>query len=276
MKTIAVTGAARGLGLALARELAEAGPAEHRVILTARNSADAIRAAHDLHAQGLTAVEPYTLPLDVSNAQDAARFGRYTKTSFGGIDILINNAAVCERGWNERVVRHTFKVNVLGPLVLMHTVLQGMLHRRRGHIVNISSGDGELVYLNPSLQDDLAGASSARHVLRTLVRASPPREAFGTAPAHSETPAYAISKAALNAMTRVTAAGIREYGDVRVSAVCPGNVLTRMCTEEHELEDAVSAAEAAADVARLAMAGLDSTCAFPNGQFWRRGNLIPY
>ena len=285
--TAVVTGASRGLGFAIARRLAEIGHGTSaRVILTARSGRDAQSAATALHAEGFSCVEPYSASLDVADARSVAAFGRFAADELDGFDLLVNNAAICEPGWDPRVVRSTLRTNVLGPLALTRLALGDMLHRRRGHIVHISSGDGELVYLNPALQEELHAATSEGAVLRTLVRAAPPRDAFGASPAHSLTPAYALSKAALNALTRIAAADLPppHVCGVRISAVCPGDVLTRMCTEAEARQHAVAPSMAAFDVTWLAIAGLDvspeqrgsSRSSLPSGRFWRSRQMIDF
>ena len=203
--TALITGASRGLGLALARELLVATPDDRgdesvRVILTASTQAAALGAAAALRREGLEDV--HGCILDVSNPRSIAAFAQ----EHGEIDLLINNAAVCPSGWSRESTRSCWRTNVFGPLTLTRALLPSMLRRRRGHVVHISSGDGELLYLHSALQAELRAATSEWAVLRVLARATPPHNAFGHAPAHGPTPAYAASKAALNALTRIAAA----------------------------------------------------------------------
>ena len=278
-QTAVVTGASGGLGLALVRALAELAAPPQRVILTARDAEQAVRAAATLRAApGLQCVEAYAAPLDVCDRRSIAAFAAWAERSLdGGVDLLFNNAAICPPGWNAHVVRQTLRTNVLGPLALSAAVLPGMLDRRRGHIVNVSSGDGELVYLHTALQRELHAATTPRAVLRVLARASPPQDAFGEAPAHSPTPAYSISKAALNALTRIAAPP--ETSGVRISAVCPGDVLTRMCTDEDTRASALLPDVAARDVVWLAASGLatdDGRVSVSTGRFWRNRRTISF
>ena len=269
--TALITGASRGLGLSLARELAQDGA---NVILTARTAEAAIGASMALRRQGFSNVCSATL--DVSDAQSIAAFAH---GSGHQIDVLINNAAVCPTGWSCDATSSCWRTNVLGPLALTHALLPHMLRRGRGHIVHVSSGDGELLYLNTALQADLRAATTERAVMRSLARAAPPRGAYGEAPAYGPTPAYAVSKAALNALTRITAARLAPDCGVRVSAVCPGDVLTRMLSD-HEPEArrrGIPPAAAARDVVRLAVNGLGAD-ALPleSGRFWRHGRQIQW
>lgn len=271
--TVLVTGASRGLGLALVREVLVDDP-RARVLLTARTLEAACGAADALRAEGHEHVRGYAL--DVRDARRVAHFA----STHSDIDIVLNNAAVCHEKWSRAVIMDCWRTNVLGPQVLTHALLPAMLRRRRGHIVHVSSGDGELLYLQGDLQAALQAASSERAVLRTLARATPPRNAFGDAPAHSPTPAYSVSKAALNALTRVAAAHLPppDACGVRVSAVCPGDVATRMLSthDPEAVRRALPPRTAARDVWRLAVAGLDRTSAMPSGCFWRHGQQIAF
>lgn len=230
-----VTGANRGLGLALAESLAESGA---HVVLAARDEQLCTAAATVLATAKGVSVE--AVQLDVQCGTSIEAFGAYCEQTFGGIDLLVNNAAVCEAGWSEAVVGRALRTNVLGPRTLTRRLLPALRERPHAQVLHISSGDGELLYLSPELQRQMAAVDSERALLRLLAAARPPRNAFGEAPAYGASPAYAVSKAALNALTRVQATAAP---GVWVGAVCPGDVLTRMATEE-ERATAVPPAEA--------------------------------
>jgi NAD(P)-dependent dehydrogenase (short-subunit alcohol dehydrogenase family) len=189
--TALVTGGNRGIGLEVCRELAARG---YRVVLTGRDLELAEAAAAEL-ATG----EVLPHQLDVTDPQSIARLARDLTAAGEGVDVLVNNAAVyLDEGRSVlEVEREVFEVtlatNVLGPIALCQAFLSGMIARRFGRVVNVSSGSGEF----GSMADD--------------------------------TPAYRISKAALNAMTLIVAdAARRGGGDVLVNAACPGWVKTRM------------------------------------------------
>ena len=122
----------------------------------------------------------------------------------------------------------------------------------------------------------MRAASTERQLLELLVRATPPRDEFGPAPAHGPAPAYALPKAAPNAPTRARAARHRRHGGhIWFGAVCPGDVNTRMCTAE-EPEEVIEPDEAAADVLWLLRRAALSRDALPSGRFWRRREQISF
>ncbi len=270
--TAVVTGANRGLGLALAHGLVERGA---HVVVTCRRPGAAADVAASL---GGTATA-YDAPLDVTDPRSVAAFGAFSDELLpGGVDLLFNNAAVCEPGWSTPVVRRAVRTNAVGPLGLLRAVLPGMLRRRRGHVINVSSGDGELAYLHSQLQAELSAASTLPQLWRAVARASPPRDAFGAAAAHGPTPAYALSKAALNAATRITAAQLLpepSRSGVLLSAVCPGDVATDMC-DAAARASALAPSDAASDVLWLADAAAAGDGALPTGRFWRARREIPF
>jgi NAD(P)-dependent dehydrogenase (short-subunit alcohol dehydrogenase family) len=228
-----------------------------------------------LSERGRDCVETYDLPLDVADPRSRSAFLDHCERRGDAIDILINNAAVCCEGWSADVVRRTFRTNVLGPLALRDGLLPGMLQRRRGFVINISSGDGELLYLHTSLQKEFCAVASERQLMRLLARVSPPRDEFGDAPAHGPTPAYCVSKAALNAATRLASRRLPQAAECGVwqGAVCPGDVLTRMCTDH---EAALTAEAAAEDVLWLVEHQALDGGTLPSGRFWRgRAEIQP-
>jgi NAD(P)-dependent dehydrogenase (short-subunit alcohol dehydrogenase family) len=188
MPVALVTGANRGLGLEVCRQLAERG---YRVIVSARTLEKAQSGARQIqgnvHAIAIDVTKPESI--SVAHAEALERFGR--------VDVLINNAGVL---LNENVglidvpmsdFHETFETNVLGAIAVSQEFVPGMIARRFGRVVNVSSRAGQL-----STMSDYA-------------------------------PAYSISKAALNAFTRQLAAATNGTG-ILVNSVCPGWVRTAM------------------------------------------------
>ncbi len=139
--TAIVTGAGGGLGSAYARALAESGAA---VALADLNVAAATSAAEKLVSDGLSA---FAVEMDVTDEESVAAATRSTADRYGGIDILVNNAALMAEihqaplyqyplDWWERVLR----VNLTGVLLCSQAVVPSMIERGGGKIINQSSG----------------------------------------------------------------------------------------------------------------------------------------
>ena len=189
-ETALVTGANRGIGLEVCRQLAAKG---YRVVLTARSRPKAAQAARTLAAHG--AVE--AVALDVTDSSSVVHAAREVEDRVGHVDVLINNAAilVAERkgvlGTTLDEFRETFETNVLGVISVCQAFVPGMVRRKRGRVVNVSSRAGQLSGMG------------------------------------QYAPAYSISKTALNAFTVQLANASRNAG-VLVNAACPGWVRTDM------------------------------------------------
>ena len=164
------------------------GEAGLEVVLTARDPGAGRAAAAELGAR----FEQLDVASDESVRECAARLDR----DGVAVDVLVNNAGVLLSGGildvDDALVRETLETNLLGPLRTARAFMPPMLARGYGRVVNVSSGSG-------SLNE-----------------------------ASSYTPAYAISKAALNMLTRQLAFAAEGRRDVKVNAMCPGWVRTDM------------------------------------------------
>ena len=203
-----VTGGNRGIGHEICRQLAAQGLA---VVLTARDASKGKAASKALQEAGL---EVEFQRLDVTSCRSLRACVAAVAERRGRIDVLVNNAGVMidPRGshfLDSKVdtYRGTLEANLFGPLQLAQAVIPLMKAHRYGRIVNLSSGLGQLSEM---------GAG---------------------------TPAYRISKTALNALTRIVAAEFRE-SNILVNSMCPGWVRTGMGGDS-----APRTAEQAADTA---------------------------
>lgn len=185
-----VTGAARGIGRAIATTLAAC---KSKVILADVDADAAARAAEEIQNAGGLADARH---LDVSDCREIAECASELEASFGRVDILINNAGVVSRASAAELSVHdwerTLNVNLRGAFLLTRELFPGMLERRSGAVVNISS----LAALNGGI-------------------------AVG--------PDYVASKAGLIGLTRHFARLGAPCG-VRVNAVCPGIIDTHATT----------------------------------------------
>ncbi len=190
IRIVVVTGANRGIGREVASQLAARGDT---VLLTARSRAKAEQAATGLARRGT--VLPHEL--DVADPGSATRLAETLRADHGRIDVLVNNAAIHYDTWQRAstadltVVREALETNLLGAWRVTLALLPLLQASRHGRVVNVSSEAGSL-----------AG--------------------MGAGP-----PAYQVSKAGLNALTRMLAADLRR-DRILVNAVCPGWVATDM------------------------------------------------
>jgi NAD(P)-dependent dehydrogenase (short-subunit alcohol dehydrogenase family) len=186
-----VTGANRGLGFETCRQLAQLGLT---VILSARNLTKGEVAAKQLIERGLDVI---FYELDVLNQSHMNRIIRQIEQRFGRLDVLVNNAAILYDTWQSAVnaeleiVNQALASNLFGPWKLSQLCIPLMKRNNYGRIVNVSSGAGSLHYMG------------------------------------SGSPAYSVSKAALNAFSRILAADLHGTG-ILVNSVDPGWVATDM------------------------------------------------
>ncbi len=149
-KVAVVTGAARGIGAAIAKALAAAGAAA--VVNYAGSKEAAARVVDDIKGNGGRAI---AVQGDVSKAADVSRLFAEAKAAFGAIDILVNNAGVARMSPLEAVTedlyRRLFDTNVLGPVLtikeaLAHFSANGGSVINVGSVVSVSPTPGSTVY----------------------------------------------------------------------------------------------------------------------------------
>jgi NAD(P)-dependent dehydrogenase (short-subunit alcohol dehydrogenase family) len=186
-KVAIVTGASKGIGLAIAHALGQHGA---KVVLSSRNQEALDEAAVELMSAG---IEARGVAAHMGEHENVQQLVDHTVEEFGGVDILVNNAATnpvfgpllqTDPGVFEKIMA----VNVLGPMELAKLVQPIMMARGGGSIINISS----------------VGGVSPEHMLGV----------------------YSVSKAALISLTKVMA---KEWGSVgiRANVICPGLIKTK-------------------------------------------------
>ena len=193
-RTALVTGGNRGLGLETCRQLARTG---FTVFLTARDPKKGNEAANSLvDKEGLDVI--FHL-LDVTNEDHINTISSQIEQQFGRLDVLINNAAILYDPWQYAIdtdlslVEQAMATNVYGPWRLCQAFIPIMKRNGYGRIVNVSSLGGSLHYM---------------------------QEGGGA-------PAYSVSKAALNVLTRKLAAELHGTG-ILVNSIDPGWLATDM------------------------------------------------
>jgi NAD(P)-dependent dehydrogenase (short-subunit alcohol dehydrogenase family) len=141
-KTALITGGSRGLGLLLARHLAEAGA---RIVICARDEEELQQARQDLERRG---TEVLTVACDVSDNGDVQDLVSEAKRRFGQIDVLINNASIISVGPLDSMTLEDFEeamaINYWSMVYTTLAVLPEMRKRGSGRIVNVTSIGGRL------------------------------------------------------------------------------------------------------------------------------------
>ena len=141
-----VTGSSAGIGLALARGLAQAGA---RIVLNGRTAATVEAAAQTLRGEG---AQVFACPFDVTVASEAAAAVAQIEEAFGPIDVLVNNAGIQRRGpledYPEDTWRELMRANLDSVFYVAQPVAKRMIARKRGSIINIGSVQSELARLN--------------------------------------------------------------------------------------------------------------------------------
>jgi NAD(P)-dependent dehydrogenase (short-subunit alcohol dehydrogenase family) len=230
-----VTGGNRGIGLEIVRQLSRHGLT---TVLAARDLAKGKEAAASLSFEG---IEVPVVAIDVTDGESVRAGVADVLARFGRIDVLVNNAGILKEGFNpedasvfdapiDRVML-TFATNTVGPLRMIEAIVPGMRERGYGRMVNLSSGAGQLADMGSGF------------------------------------PAYRMSKAALNALTRMTASELGP-GDVKINAMCPGWVRTDM-GGPNAARSVEKGAETAVWLATLPADG-------PSGGFFRDMKPIPW
>jgi NAD(P)-dependent dehydrogenase (short-subunit alcohol dehydrogenase family) len=231
-KVAVVTGANRGIGREIARQLARQ---QFIVVVGSRDEARGEKAVAEMKAEGLEAT---SLQLDVVDTKSVRRFVDAVDKKYGPPGILVNNAGVFPESYEAKVVdvstsvwRETLETNLFGAVRMCREIVPLMQRLRYGRIVNVSSGMGQMQKM---------GAGS---------------------------PAYRVSKAALNALTITLAAEVAGHG-ILVNSMSPGWVRTDMGGEEAP-RSVEEGAETAVWLATLPSNG-------PTGQFFRDRKPIPW
>ena len=138
--TVIVTGASRGVGLAVARALAEAG---YRGVAVARSERPELSAARRALAEHPGAGEIFFRAFDLARVEAIGGFVRELRSEFGAPFGLVNNAALGTDGLLSNMhlsdIEALVRLNTLSPIVLTKYVARSMLTERRGRIVNIAS-----------------------------------------------------------------------------------------------------------------------------------------
>ena len=218
-KVAIITGASRGIGRQAAIDLAHRGV---KVVITARtvNHDPAVIGSLSATAKAIEDAggEVLMVQADVSNRDDLKRLVAETVAHFGGVDILVNNAAATEGSvWSKAFLDITFDewanhfdVHVHAPFILMQMVTPIMASRGGGRIINITTGSAE-----------------AHRLIEEVV---PPTASFGQS---VTVPSYFASKRALDRLGNVVSPELRKF-NVFVVTMHPGFVASEVVSARLE------------------------------------------
>ena len=197
MKNVIVTGASRGLGLAMARTLAAGG---YRIIALARRSSEELKAASRAAADGARGAIEFRA-CDLSHLDDIGPLVKALRAEFGPLYGLINNAGLGTSGLlstmrDEDIVRLN-ELNTISPILLSKYSVRSMMAQREGRIINVASIVASTGYTGLSV--------------------------------------YSATKAALIGFTRSLAREVGQLG-ITVNALAPGFIATAMTEELTEAQ----------------------------------------
>lgn len=138
---VLITGASSGIGLALLRKLLQQ-PQRYRIVASARRSSLSRFQTQEIHENETLRF----LPLDLTDPAECEAIIQKIENSWGGVDILINNAGISYRSviehYKEEDVHMQFETNVFAPMHLARLCIPGMRRKRAGRIINVSSVGG--------------------------------------------------------------------------------------------------------------------------------------
>ncbi len=170
-RTAIVTGASRGIGVHIARELAQAGV---NLALVARTGEAIERLANEFRGTGVRAV---ALVADLAVLEQLDSLVLRAKEQLGEIDVLVNNAGMDGirffLGESDAQTEQMVRLDLLSPMLLTRKVLPEMISRKSGHIVNVSSLAGKTAApFNVAYSSAKGGLVAFTHALRGELRGS--------------------------------------------------------------------------------------------------------
>jgi NAD(P)-dependent dehydrogenase (short-subunit alcohol dehydrogenase family) len=239
-KVVLVTGANKGIGFEVSRQLGRVG---FTVLLGARDTARGEEAAEKLRSEGL---DVRFVRADLNQAvESGTALAKQIGEEFGHLDVLVNNAGIADRedgpasSVGIEVLRRTFETNFFGTVALTQPLLPLLRAAERARIVNVSSGLGSIAINND------------------------PNTPFY----HVKILGYNASKVALNMFTVDLAYDLRDT-KIKVNSVSPGFVATDL--NNHTGTDTVE--EGAIAIMRLAQLPDDG----PTGSFIHKDGTYPW
>jgi NAD(P)-dependent dehydrogenase (short-subunit alcohol dehydrogenase family) len=237
-KVVLITGANKGLGKEIARQLGALG---YTVVLAARDERAGGVVAAELAAAGCDA---RTVRLDVTNPDDIAGLARYLEATFGKLDVLVNNAGIALE-WDGQPTsadkfRRTLEVNLIAPYTITEALVPLLSHSADARVINHSSMLGSMGVAE-SGWEQVAGFMAV---------------------------GYSTSKAGLNMLTLIHSKTLASKG-IAVAAAHPGWVKTDLGSQAAPME----VDEGARTVVDLVTIAREQ---FPHGQLLHKGARLPW
>ena len=237
-KIALITGGNKGLGKEIGRQLGTLG---YTVILAARDHRAGAAAAEELVTAGC---EAHTVRLEVTNPDDIAKLASHIETTFGKLDVLVNNAGISlewdGKPTNADKVRRTLEVNLIAPFAITEAMVPLLARSDDARVINHSSMLGSMGSTE-KLWDHVGGFMSV---------------------------GYSTSKAGLNMLTLIQSKSLANQG-IAVAAAHPGWVKTDLGTDAAPME----VDEGAKTVVDLVTMSREK---FPHGQLWHKGERMPW
>ncbi|MEI7675934.1 MAG: SDR family oxidoreductase [Bacteroidales bacterium] len=237
-KVVLITGANKGIGKEIARQLGVLG---YTVVLAARDQKAGTKVVEELIAAGCDA---HTVPLEVTSADDIANLATYLEKNYGKLDVLVNNAGIAiewdGKPTNSEKIRRTLEVNLIAPYAITEALVSLLSVSDDARVINLSSQLGSI-----------DAAENMWQYISTFM-----------------TVGYATSKAGLNMLTQIQSKTLEEKGIV-VAAAHPGWVKTDLGTDTAPME----VEEGASTVVSLVTIDRNQ---FPNGQLVHNGERIAW
>ena len=237
-KVAVITGANKGLGKEIGRQLGARG---YTVILTARNEQAGKAAADELVAAGYDA---HAFRLEVTSSDDINALVNYIETTFGKLDVLVNNAGIALE-WDGKPtdadkIRRTIEVNLIAPFAITQALVPLLSRSDDARVINQSSMLGSI-----------GTAEKSWDQVATFMAAG-----------------YSTSKAGLNMLTVIQSKTLASKG-IAVAAAHPGWVKTDLGTQAAPME----VDEGASTVVDLVTIAREQ---FPHGQLQHKGKRLPW
>lgn len=226
--TAVVTGANKGIGLEIARQLAQ--HSGTRTVLTARAADRGQAAAAEVKLGAAAGSEVLFHPLDITDAASIQRFAAWAQAELQQVDVLVNNAGMAYKGntFGAEEAAATIATNFYGTAAVCEALLGGGLIPGGGRIINVGSSAGKLsIVRDPALRSKFEAAASKAELAQladgfvdAIRRGRHSQEGWPSS-------MYGISKLAENQYSRVLAAELAPRR-IAVAAVCPGYCATDM------------------------------------------------